>query len=56
MIAELLEYKTLPQAQLHNASFLSTPLYLSSDGRNQAEAHNADACHQWESDGSQITD
>ena len=33
-----------------------TPLYLSSAGRNQPVAHNADACHQWESDGSQITD
>ena len=33
-----------------------TSLYLSSAGRNQTEAHNADACHQWESDGSQITD
>ena len=55
MIGQLLEDKTLPQAQLHNASFLSTPLYLSSAGRNQLVAHNADVCHRWESGGSQIT-
>jgi hypothetical protein len=55
MKEQLSEDKTLPQAQLHNASFLLSPLYLFSAGRNQPEAHNADACYQWESGGSQIT-